>query len=74
MSLPSFDHCKRVEYLINHDERLKKFANDYINANAALGDYLDEVYGKGLGKQIFHWCHFQIFLLSTEGRELLDES
>jgi len=58
-NFPSTEDCKRIEYLINHDERLKKVVVDFITHNVALVDYLDEVYGKELGFEICEWCFVQ---------------
>ena len=61
-NFPSTEDCKRIEYLINHDERLKKVVVDFITRNVALVDYIDEAYGKELGLEICEWCFFQSML------------
>ena len=59
---PTTEECKRIEYLVNNDERLKKVASDFITRNVALVDYIDEVYGEALSFQIVNWCSFQSVL------------
>lgn len=69
LPFPEAEECKRVEYLINHDERLKEVAVDFIQANAELAHYIDQGYGKELGYQIVAWCYLQTCLYLRSGEK-----
>lgn len=66
MSLPRFpnyqDH-KRVKYLINNDERLKRYAMRAIHAQAALMKFTDEEFGGELSTQICGCCAIEAGML-----------
>ena len=66
MTFPRFpdhqDH-KRVEYLINNDERLKQYAMRAIHAQAALMKFTAEEFGDELANQICTCCAIEAGML-----------